>query len=319
MTDDPRLLPFVSSLATAKVGSDDFVRFRPYDGDDRVSSLVQSAELYEDVARGSLRTLLTDDAKFTLLLFAQRRVVLGRRTNNVSYFHQALSALSLLPTVDDIPWRTWFVAALILGEFRHDPDIVELFEGSSTAGGELCQSIQKSLINGGSLSQCHLADVNTTYGAGMIELPLPHDIPGGGLYGQPLIESDAALYAPTFNLAQLAVDVADAVDCLDRTRTTALEYSGLAVSGAYIRNSGCLHCCAVSAGGSFDIFMADLASESDVKGLELQVLDAGGVAVCRGSKTVTFLPQPNFDDDSDPPRLDAETLIALANRSLTTS
>jgi hypothetical protein len=203
MTNDPRLNPLVSSLASAKLGSGDFVRFRPDDRDDRVSTLVQTAELYDDVTRSDLRTLLTDDAQISLRRFAQRRVVLGRRTCNASYLHQALSALSLLPTVDDIPWRTWFVAALVLGEYANNADVVNLFEGPSTAGGTVCKAIQKSLKNGGSLAQCHLAEVDTTYGAGLVELPLPLDIPGSGLYGEPWIDRDDAVYAPTFNLAQL--------------------------------------------------------------------------------------------------------------------
>ena len=171
--DDPRLNPLANSLASATVGGGDLVRFHPDDGDERVSALVQTAELYEDAARRDLRTMLTSDAAYNLSLFAKRRVVSGQRTSNVSYFHQALSAFSLLPTVDDIPWKTWFVAAVLLGQYANDPDMVRLFEGPSTAGGEICQSIQKSLRSGGSLAQCHLAEVETSYGKGMIGFPYP--------------------------------------------------------------------------------------------------------------------------------------------------
>ena len=80
-----------------------------------------------------------------------------------------------------------------------------------------CHELQNSLENGGSLSQCHLREVETTYGLGIIELPLPHDLPG---YWSrpPMIGRDDAVYAPTINLAQLAIKAADALDRLEGTQ-----------------------------------------------------------------------------------------------------
>ncbi|MGC2486700.1 MAG: hypothetical protein WA359_10710 [Acidimicrobiales bacterium] len=317
MSDDPTLRPLASSLASATVGGDDLVRFRPDVGDDQFSALVHGAELYDDVARRDLRTLLKSDATYNLHLFAKRRVALGQRTSNVSYFHQALSALSLLPTVDDIPWKTWFVAALLLGEYANDPDVVRLFEGASTAGGTICQSIQKSLRAGGSLAQCHLVEVETTYGKGMIELPVPVDVPSGGWLSAPLIEKDDATYAPTFNLAQMALDIADAIDGLANTRTSAIEYSPLAVAGAFISSSGCLRSFATSTTGSFDIYAADLKSESDAKTLVSQVTENGGAGASRATAVIVLLEQPSFDDDSVS-SFDAESLKVLAERALPT-
>jgi hypothetical protein len=315
VSDDPRLKLLASSLASATVGSEDLVRFHRDDSDERVSALVQTAELYDDVARRDLRALLKPDATYTLHLFAKRRIVEGQRTSNASYFHQALSALSLLPTVDEIPWKTWFVAALLLGEHANAPDVVTLFEGPSTAGGAICQSIQKSLKNGGSLAQCHLAEVETSYGKGMIELPLPVDVPARGWNSAPLIERDDATYAPTFNLAQTAVNIADAIDGLAGTRTAAIEYSPLAVGGAFIRTSGCLRSYATSADTSYDIYAADLKSEFDAKRLISQVTDAGGAGASRATAVVVLLEQPNFDDGSVT-MFDAEALSALAQRAL---
>ncbi len=178
VTDDPLPKAFATSLGSAKVGSDDVIRYVLDDDDNNVASMVQSAELYDDEARAQVRTLLTDSATDALHVFAKRRVVLGRRTANVSYFHQALSAYSLLPTIKDVPWTTWFLGALVLGDYAHDAELVALFGGPYTPGGQRCQTLQKSLWNGGSLDTCHLKEVNTSYGVGMFAMPLPHDVPG---------------------------------------------------------------------------------------------------------------------------------------------
>ncbi len=317
MSDDPRLRPLAGSFGSTTLGGDDLVRFRPDNGDDQFSALVQSAELYDDVARRDLRTLLKSGATYNLHLFAKRRIVLGQRTSNVSYFHQALSALSLLPTVDDIPWKTWFVAALLLGGYANDPDVLSLFEGASTAGGTICQSIQKSLRAGGSLAQCHLVEVETTYGKGMIELPIPVDVPSSGWLNAPLIEKDDASYAPTFNLAQMAVDIADAIDGVANTRTSAIGYSPLAVAGAFIGSSGCLRSYATSTLSSFDIYAADLKAESDAKRVVSQLTESGGVGASRATAVIVLLEQPSFDDNSVS-SFDAESLHALAEKALPT-
>ena len=312
MTVDPRLKPFVDSLASSEVVSDDFVRFRPDDADNRVADLVQSAELYDDVVRADLRGLLTNEAKDTLYLFGQRRVLLGRRTSNVSYYHQALAAFSLLPEVRDIPWITWFLAALILGEYANDPDVVALFGGPATEGGMRCQELQNSLENGGSLSQCHLREVETTYGQGIIELPLPHDLPGHWSR-PPMIGRDDAVYAPTINLAQLAVEVADALDRLEGTRTTALEFSFLSTgTTTSIGTLGCLHCCAIKGNNAIDVYVAELESESDAKQFVAHLSDDDGFVVRNGAELVLFSSQPSFDDNLESPPLDATAFEQLA-------
>jgi hypothetical protein len=279
--------------------------------------MIQSSELYDSAARDTLRTLLTSDAKGTLYLFAQRRVVLGQRTSNVSYCHQALAALSLLPTMNDVPWTTWFLAALVLGGYAKDADVVTLFEGPSTPGGVRCQVLQNSLEHGGSLAQCHLALVSTTYGTGIIELPLPHDVPARGFSGAPVIDRTSSLYAPTMNLAQLAVDVADGLDQLEGTRTTGLTFSFLSIgASASVPNLGCLHCTAVRSEATFDVYVTEFESASSATQLTAELYEDEGVAVCSGAKVVLLKPQPNFDDDQLTSRPDTAALETLARDAL---
>jgi hypothetical protein len=315
--DDPRLKQLAQSLQLATAGGDDFIRFQPDDGDDHVGALVQSSEFFEDTARADLRTLLTSDAKDTLYLFAQRRVVLGLRTSNVSYFHQALSAFSLLPTVDDIPWTTWFLAAIFLGGYANDTDLVTLFEGPTTAGGKRCQILQKSLKNGGSLAQCHFVEVNTTYGKGLVELPLPHD---ARARSGPFIDRYEVVYAPTTNLAQVAVDVADHLDHLEGTRTTPLEYSQLSTAEVpFAHTVGCLHCCATTEDSTFHVYVAELVSDAEATELVTGLSNDEGVAVSNGADVILFLAQPNFDDDAEPAPLETKPLEELARSALSRS
>ena len=316
--NDPRLALLADSLAWATVGSDDFVRFELDRSDDRVADLVVAAELYDSDARAQLRTLLSSDAHDTLLLFAQRRVLSGRRTANQHHFRQALSAWSLLPTVSAVPWTTWFLAALLLGDFALDTTLVTLFEGPSTPGGTRCQTLQRSLRKGGSLAQCHLIEVTTSYGVGMIELPLPRDVPATGWLDVPLIDRDDALYAPTMNLAQLAVDVADAFDQVPAVNTSSIQFSLLSTgTSPFVRTLGCLHFCAESNQTTWDVFVAQLESEAGVWQLESNLTVDEGVALGHGTAMVLIMAQPNFSDVDAVPPLDTTRFVAIAEDVLT--
>jgi len=315
MTVDPRLTDIVHSLENLPIGGGDFVRFVPDAGDDRVAEIVQSTELFDEVSRRELRTLITDDAKWSLRSLGSRRVVLGERTSNVSYFHQALSAFSLLPTVDDIPWRTWFVGAILLGDYANDPDIVSLFEGPFTAGGERCASIQKSLKNGGSLAHCHLARVDTSYGIGMIELPTPEELPGRS-WTNP-VQRDDALYAPTINLAQIAVDVANAFDKMPGTKTTDFDFVQLADGATgMVRNRGCLHFTAMMPDQTVDVSVAEMMTVAEASDFRGSFTSEEAHAVTDGAAVVLFMEQPSFDDDDTPSPLNRTMLNDLAVRAL---
>lgn len=315
---DPRLALLAESLTGPTLASDDLVRFRPDRRDERVADLVDAAQLYDAGARARLRTLLSRDAHDTLRRFAQRRVLSGRRTANQKHFRQALSAWSLLPTVGDVPWTTWFLAALLLGDFALDSTLVTLFEGSSTPGGTRCQTLQRSLMKGGSLSQCHLVEVTTSYGVGMIELPLPRDVPATGWLDVPLIDRDDALYTPTMNLAQLAVDVANAFDHMTAVHTTSIQFSLLSTgTSPFVRTLGCLHFCAESGDSTWDVFVAQLESEADVQRLESNLSRDEGVAVGHGSTVVLIMAQPNFSDADTIAPFDT-TLFATVARDVVT-
>jgi hypothetical protein len=315
MTVDPRLTEIVHSLETLPIGTGELVRFVPDDGDDRVADIVQSTELFDEQSRCDLRTLITDEAKGSLRRLARRRVVLGERTSNVSYFHQALSAFSLLPTVDDIPWRTWFVGAVLLGAYANDPDIVALFEGPFTAGGERCSAIQKSLKNGGTLAHCHLARLETNYGVGMIALPTP-EVVNSRSWNNP-IEHDDALYAPTINLAQIAVDAADAFDKMDGTRTSVVDFAQLADGATgMVRNRGCLHFSAMMPDVTLDVSVAEMMNVEDANDFCSSFDSDGAYVTSEGAVVLLFMEQPSFDDDVVEKPLDTSTLSDLARGAL---
>ena len=316
MTVDPRLADVVHSLENLSIGGGDLVRFVPDVADDRVADIVQSTELFDEASRRELRALISQEARATLRHLGRRRVVLGERTSNVSYFHQALSAFSLLPTVDDIPWRTWFVGAVLLGDYASDPDLVSLFEGPFTAGGERCASIQKSLKDGGSLAHCHLARVDTTYGAGMFSLPTPEDLPGRG-WTNP-IQHDDALYAPTVNLAQITVDAADAFDEVHGTRTSSIDFVQLADGATGMtKNRGCLHFTATMPDQTLDVSVAEMMTVDDAGDFRSSFTFEEAHVVTEGAVVVLFMEQPSFDDDDEVPApLDTPMLNDLAVRAL---
>jgi len=315
MNVDPRLADIVHSLENLPFGDGEFVRFMPDVGDDRVADIVQSTELFDEVSRRELRTLITDEAKWRLLRLGRRRVVLGERTSNVSYFHQALSTFSLLPTVDDIPWRTWFVGAVLLGAYANDTEIVSLFEGPFTAGGERCASIQNSLKNGGSLAHCHLARVDTSYGVGMIELPTPEDLAGSG-WTNP-IQHDDALYAPTINLAQIAVDAADTFDKMHDTRTSRLDFVQLADGATgMVRNRGCLHFTAMMPYSTLDVSVAELMNVAEANDFRASFKSDEAYVTGEGAVVMLFMEQPSFDDNVEAMPLETSMLRDLADRAL---
>ena len=91
----------------------------------------------------------------------------------------------------------------------------------------------------------------------------------------------------------------------------------LAVDGAFIRSLGCLRCCATSADGSYDVYVADLTSESDAKRVVAQAVDGGGAGASHATAVVVFLEEPNFDDNAVT-KIDTDALSALAQRALST-
>jgi hypothetical protein len=128
-----------------------------------------------------------------------------------------------------------------------------------------------------------------------------------------MIGRDDAVYAPTINLAQLAVEAADALDRLEGTRTTALEFSFLSTgTTTSIGTLGCLHCCAIKGNNAIDVYVAELESESDAKQFVAHLSDDDGFVVRNGAELVLFSSQPSFDDNLESPPLDATAFEQLA-------
>ena len=321
----PDVDQLLEQLDRSIISADDLVRFRDDDGDIAVAGVVHSVGRLDDAARSQFRSRVTEEGTYTLQLFATRRVVKGRKQSSLELLHDAIAAYSLLPFVDDIPWRSWLLAALVLAApLGEDPDdVVALFGGIDTAAGVRCAAVIEAVDHTSDLEHCHLIEVTTTYGLGLLELPVPHDVAASGLYGAPLIDHNDPRYQPTCNLAQAAVQLADAMERSPQVATGAIGYGQLAaqyfslvVAGSWLPTKGCLRFTAsIEGGGSFDVFVAEMDDEVDTGSLErAAVNDDGQAAFVEGRRLVLMSPQPRFDGVAN--RFDFGDLEALARGAL---
>jgi hypothetical protein len=157
--------------------------------------------------------------------------------------------------------------------------------------------------------------VDTSYGVGMIELPTPEDLAGRS-WTNP-IQHDDALYAPTINLAQIAVDAADAFNTMHDTRTSRLDFVQLAdgVTGM-VRNRGCLHFTSMMPDKTLDVSVAEMMTVAEASDFRASFNSDEAHVVTDGAVVVLFMEQPSFDDEVVPTPLDRSTLNILALRAL---
>jgi hypothetical protein len=287
----------------------EFIRFRADVNDDVVAGVVRSV-----VAEGALgcdvfRRGLSDEESNTLRLFAMRRTLLGRRQSSLGPLYEALDAFAMLPTPDDVPWDSWVKAALFVA--RSLGGNLELVEGRF-------EDLAEPLVERGhvafealnrveSLDQCHLVEVTTNHGIGVVETMVFRSKPTVAFFGAPRQADHVVEFAPTTNLAQLAASLADALDASSKVVTGPIGQDQLAASsfgqtasGSYLPVAGCLSFVAENAVGSFTVFVAELLDDADTEELASGANDTDEqFGASDGRRLILLSPQPSFDDDYD--------------------
>ncbi len=255
----------------------DLVRFRDNPIDETLSTTVRSIFDALDERRDDARSALSADDRDLLTLFARRRALRALRDSSARALSDALDAYGLLPQVSDVSWESWFKATLVIGrDLGLDLDELHqrFVDGATTELSRRAAVAFDAVERITQLAECHVIEVATTYGVGLFESTVIRDQTAttlGGLTGRPVILGQFQVgYAPTTNLAQLCVDVADALDATGLVATTALRHDqlvgstfDLVTSGTYLDSLGCLSFFADGVEGqpSFSVQVAELATE----------------------------------------------------------
>jgi hypothetical protein len=287
----------------------EFIRFRADANDDVVTGVVRSV-----VAEGALgcdvfrRSLGTEEAE-TLRLFAMRRTLLGRRQASLGPLYEALDGFALLPTPDDVPWDSWVKAGLFVARsMGGDVDLLERrFEDLAEPLVERGHVAFEAMNRVESLDQCHLIEVTTDHGVGVVETMVFRSKSTIAFLGAPRQADHAIDFAPTTNLAQLAASLADALDASGTVVTGPIGQDQLAASsfgqttsGSYLPVAGCLSFVAENAIGSFTVFVAELLEDTDAEELAEGASDTDEqYGASDGRRLIVLSPQPSFDDDYD--------------------
>jgi hypothetical protein len=287
----------------------EFIRFRADANDDLVAGVVRS--VVAEGARGCdvFRRGLGDGETDTLRLFAMRRTLLGRRQSSLGPLYEALDAFALLPTPDDVPWDSWVKAALFVARsIGGDLDAVERrFEDLAELLVERGHVAFEAMNRVESLDQCHLVEVTTDHGIGVVETMVFRSKSTIAFLGAPRQADHAIECAPTTNLAQLAASLADALDASSTVVTGPIGQDQLAASsfgqttsGSYLPVAGCLSFVAENAVGSFSVLVAELFDEMDVDELAAGANETNEqFGASDGRRLIVLSPQPSFDDDYD--------------------
>ncbi|HVB71862.1 MAG TPA: hypothetical protein VND83_10255 [Acidimicrobiales bacterium] len=301
------------------MSAEDLVRFRPHATDDAVAGIVRTVTAEGQQACEEFRRQLGDADLQTLRQFAVRRAVLARRQTSLSPIYESLDAFALLPRVKDVPWDSWVKADLFLARSQGgDPDLIDRrFQDVASEDAVARWHVALEAMNRVEvLSQCRVAEVTTTYGAGMLELINYADSPGG--FSRAPALGFTAPYDPTTNLAQLAVTLADSLDATGDVQTGPITQDQLAAtsfslhtSGSYLETLGCLSFVAqsVSSGPSYTVYVAEFSEDADVD-LDVLVHAAsatnGQSALGQAYRLVLLSPQPIFDEELDDGEVDSD-------------
>jgi hypothetical protein len=294
----------------------EFVRFRAQGNDDVVAGIVRGVVAEGAEGCEAFRHGLGEAQVETLRLFCMRRALHARRQSSSGPVYEAIDGLSLLPGLDDVPWDTWLKAALFVGRsLGVDPAMIRSrFADLASAPAAARFDVAMEAMNRvDQLSQCRIVEVSTSHGIGFVENLLFRDTAGrglvGALYGAPRLTDNQIGYHPTTNLAQLAADLADALDASGTVVTYPLSQDQLAAtsfsitaSGSYLSTTGCLSFVAdvAHAGASFTAFVAELPEDTDVQALADAAASTDDQAAFHDSRRLIVLsPQPNFDENVD--------------------
>jgi hypothetical protein len=298
------------------ISAGEFVRFGVDTNDDVVAGVVRAVVAEGGEGCDIFRHGLGEEETETLRLFAMRRTLHGRRQSSLGLIYEAIDGFALLPRLDDVPWDSWLKAALFearsLGaDFAM---IARRFADMASATAVARLGVAAEAMNRiDDLSQCRIAEVSTSHGIGFVETLIFRDTAArgllGGLYGAPRMTDHQVEYGPKTNLAQLTVNLADALDASGTVVTNPISQDQLAAtsfslttSGSYLPTAGCLSFTADGAdsGPSFTAFVAELPDDADVAALAEAAADTNDqAAFYEGRRLIMLSPQPSFDENMD--------------------
>lgn len=294
----------------------DLVRFRPDALDDSIVALLATA-IADDELDDLRRTLSADD-RFTLTLFARRRIVAARRASDPTALGQAFDGYALAG-LDENELNCWFKGALYFGRAM-DVDLDEVlarFEALADGpSAQLATVAGQALDRIEHLAQCYLVETTTSHGTGLLNTVVVRDaLPQSGLWsvsgitGIPTILGAYEVgYDIASRVAAVAAALADAFDALDDHVTSDLRHDQLVASafdivtsGSYLPTRACVEFYVdVTEGLSFSVKVAEV--DPEVTGYSAEQLAeladelVDQMAVARGSLLALFLVAPDFED-----------------------
>jgi hypothetical protein len=325
---------------------DDLVRFRPSAVDETVARVVRTVREVRSESpqdEGHDNEPPSDDDADLLVVFARRRTLQARREGSSHHVSEALEAYSLLTREEDVPWESWFKAALFIGrELGLDLDVAHrrFVEEAPELLGQRADVAFDALARIETLAQCHVIEVTTTYGPGLLETTVVRDQgvkSWGGITGQPVALGQFLVdFAPTTNLAQLAATLADALEATQRVTCSSIRQDqligatfDLVTSGSYLESLGCLSFFADGVDGEpfFSAVVAEVPSEEhyDVhypaQDLAAELADAADAieeqsALALGPCVVVLSALPSFEDSPDDDVIDLGAFLDVARAAL---
>jgi len=330
------LSPFAGLTYDAR--DDDLVRYRDNPVDETLSRTVRSIVDSLDEHRDEVRRSLDEDDLDLLSVFARRRALCARRDASLRAVSDALDAYALMPLEHQVPWESWFKATLFIGrDLGLDLDDAQqrFFESAPEKSAERANVAFDAMSRIEVIAQCHVFEVSTSYGIGLIETTVVRDQgvkSWGGITGQPVsLGQFQVAYQPTTNLAQMGVSVADALEATGLVQCSSIRQDqlvattfDLVTSGSYIESLGCLSFFAdgVDAQPSFAVNVAEVATEEhddmvfDATDLAAELAEAADAieeqaAVCTGPCLVVLSALPSFEDDASDEPIDLTPFIEV--------
>jgi hypothetical protein len=310
------------------VSAGELVRYKPNVNDDAVGAIVRAVSNLVPDERRQFRRALADGESDTVRLFAMRRTLQARRSASLGLVTESLNAFALLPHNADVPWESWLKASLFVARTQGgDLDLLRSNFADVASEDTLARFdvADESMSRVEDLAQCHMVETTTTYGTGFLETLVFRNSATFGVFGAPnRLKDNEISYQPTTNLAQLAVNLADAFDAtlsivtgpIGQDQLAASSFS-MAVAGSYVATSGCLSFVAdvEHEGGSFTAFVAELIDE-DAATLATSAINTDEQwAVYDQQRLIVLTPQPEFDDDKTDV-LDLRSFDELAQAAL---
>ena len=311
------------------IGAGEFVRFRADANDETVAGVVHAVCAEGSEGCDGFRRGLSASESDSLRLFAMRRTLQGRRQSSLGLIYDALDGFALLPEDDDVPWDSWFKATLFVARTLgiNLDTLGSRFE--DVASGDVSNRYYVAVEAMNRIEvfeQCRMVEVSTTHGIGFVEILVFRDTRVRGRYNRPTLADNRIDFHPTSNLAQLTVNVADALDTSGAVLTNPITQDQLAAtlfsltaSGSYLPTAGCLSFVAdeVDRSGSFTVFVAELPEDTDVDALVQSAIDTDDqAAIFDGLRLIVLSPQPSFSDNDDEIVLDLGPFVDVAQTAL---